>query len=96
LRDLLRIAQTAQPPTYAANGALDAQDAALRALSAWYRDWSETARAVIHRRDYLLMLGLSQRKSTPADSSDDGNDPEPAPAPQLPAPPAPAAASIAR
>ena len=25
--------------------------------------WSETARAVIHRKDYLVMLGLARRKS---------------------------------
>jgi hypothetical protein len=91
LRDLVRVAQTAQPPTFAANGAVDGQDAALRALQAWYRDWSETARAVIRRRDYLLMLGLSQRRSTP----DDGNDPEPPPAPQPPAPPAQATSPAA-
>jgi hypothetical protein len=70
LRELVRVAQTAEPPTFAANVEVSEQEAALRELRAWYRDWSETARAVIHRRDYLLMLGLSQRKSTPADEDE--------------------------
>lgn len=34
----------------------------LLALRAWYLDWSDTARAVISRRDYLIRLGLAQRK----------------------------------
>jgi hypothetical protein len=83
LRELVRVAQTAATPTFAANTTVDEQETALRALQAWYRDWSETARAVIRRRDYLLMLGLTQRKSR-----DDSEDPEPPPAPApTPAPP---------
>ncbi|WP_437783514.1 hypothetical protein [Sorangium sp. So ce1097] len=35
---------------------------ALRALHAWYREWAETARAVIKRRDFLVRLGLAHRK----------------------------------
>ncbi|AGP35225.1 hypothetical protein SCE1572_12285 [Sorangium cellulosum So0157-2] len=35
---------------------------ALRALHAWYREWSETARAFIKRRDFLVRLGLAHRK----------------------------------
>ncbi len=31
-------------------------------LRAWYEDWSETARAVITRRDHLIRLGLAKRK----------------------------------
>lgn len=31
-------------------------------LRAWYEDWSEMARATFKRRDYLLRLGLAQRK----------------------------------
>ena len=86
LRELVRVAQTAEPPTFAANVSVDGQEAALRALQAWYRDWSETARAVIRRRDYLIMLGLTQRKT-----SDTGDDPEPPPEPPPAPPPAPAA-----
>jgi hypothetical protein len=36
--------------------------AALVALYGWFFEWSETARAVIRRRDYLIRLGLAQRK----------------------------------
>lgn len=34
---------------------------ALAALHAWWKEWSEIARAVIRRRDYLILLGLAQR-----------------------------------
>jgi hypothetical protein len=30
----------------------------------WYREGSETARALIKRRDYLILLGLAKRKTT--------------------------------
>ncbi|MGK3966866.1 hypothetical protein WMF38_22155 [Sorangium sp. So ce118] len=36
---------------------------ALRAMHAWYREWAETARAVIKRRDFLVRLGLAHRKA---------------------------------
>lgn len=36
--------------------------AALRALHAWYRDWATTARAVIERRDWLIRLGVVDRR----------------------------------
>jgi hypothetical protein len=38
------------------------RDAALRALRAWYEEWSVIARQVIHRRDWLILLGLAARK----------------------------------
>jgi len=37
---------------------------ALGALRVWYVDWSDMARSVIKRRDYLIRLGLAKRKST--------------------------------
>jgi hypothetical protein len=43
---------------------------ALEALRAWYHDWSETARAVIRRRDYLVMLGLVKRRVRRPSTSD--------------------------
>jgi hypothetical protein len=49
-----------------------AQAEALRKLYAWYREWSETARSVIARRDYLIRLGLAKRKAGK------GNEPAPA------------------
>lgn len=36
---------------------------ALITLYAWYREWSETARVVIKRRDQLVRLGLARRKA---------------------------------
>ncbi|HEY3496362.1 MAG TPA: hypothetical protein VGK73_16795 [Polyangiaceae bacterium] len=72
LRDLIRVAQTAEPPTFPVDSAVTNRDEALKTLGAWYRDWSETARAVIQRRDYLVMLGLAQRK-TGKPEDDDGD-----------------------
>lgn len=39
------------------------QHAAKLALRAWYVEWSEIAKAVIKRRDYLILLGLAKRKA---------------------------------
>lgn len=36
----------------------------LRALRAWYEEWSELARAQVSRKDYLQRLGLARRKRT--------------------------------
>lgn len=36
---------------------------ALGALRVWYVDWSEMARSVVKRKDYLIRLGLAKRKS---------------------------------
>ncbi len=38
------------------------RDAALGALIAWYADWSDTARAVVKRRDHRIALGLGKRR----------------------------------
>lgn len=38
------------------------QQETLRALHIWHREWSETARAVISRRDLLVRLGLIRRQ----------------------------------
>lgn len=35
---------------------------ALRALHAWFRDWSTTARLVVKRKDWLILLGLAERR----------------------------------
>lgn len=35
--------------------------AELTALYHWYRDWAETARHLIKRKDYLVFLGLAER-----------------------------------
>ncbi|MBL8678791.1 MAG: hypothetical protein JNK05_06480 [Myxococcales bacterium] len=36
----------------------------LRVLRAWFEEWSELLRTEISRRDYLIQLGLAERKST--------------------------------
>lgn len=35
----------------------------LLAARAWFEEWSEIARAELKRKDYLILLGLAQRKS---------------------------------
>lgn len=39
---------------------------ALAALHAWWKEWSEIARAVIRRRDHLILLGLAHRAARKA------------------------------
>jgi hypothetical protein len=86
LRELVAIAQTAQPIETLAVTAKDSEsrEQALRDLLVWYKDWSETARAVIQRRDYRIMMGLSKRRRS-EEPEPPSPQPEPAPAP-APAP----------
>ena len=66
LRALIKDAQRAAlPATVPASPPPDeqAREQALEQLYVWYKDWSETAHALIHRRDYLILLGLAQRHS---------------------------------
>jgi hypothetical protein len=72
LRGLVALAQSAKPagPAAAFEGAPSMQQQALQALYAWYRDWSETARAVIRRRDHLILMGLAKRRTKKADDAD--------------------------
>ncbi len=50
----------------------------LQSLREWYEEWSEIARALFSRRDYLIRLGLgTARRSSAAEEE----TPEPAPAP---------------
>lgn len=46
-----------------AGGAENGVQSAEVRLYDWYYEWSETARAVIKRRDHLISLGLAKRKS---------------------------------
>lgn len=64
LRSLVGVATTAVTPEPPSDPAVHERDAALTELRAWYKDWSETARAVITRKDYLIRLGLSKRRSS--------------------------------
>jgi hypothetical protein len=77
LRELLKVAQTAEAPVFPVDASSEERDQALRELRAWYKDWSETARAVIRRRDYLVMLGLTQRRK--AEETEEGTEGEPKP-----------------
>jgi hypothetical protein len=75
LRELIEAARKVAPPVFPPNPSVEARDKALAELRAWYGDWAETARAVIHRKDYLVMLGLSQRRrSTRVTGDEVGND----------------------
>ncbi len=72
LRSLIQTAQTAAEPAYPESPSEEERHAALLELRAWYKDWSQTARAVITRKDYLIMLGLSKRRRST--SSEDATD----------------------
>jgi hypothetical protein len=64
LRHLVAVAQAAKPMDQPADPPVnDVQQKALESLNAWHRDWSETARAVIRRRDHLILMGLAKRRS---------------------------------
>ncbi|HEU4533985.1 MAG TPA: hypothetical protein VFS00_07705 [Polyangiaceae bacterium] len=63
LRGLVTVARTAVPTTGAGDAERREQRRAdLIALRAWFEDWSEMARALIRRRDLLVVLGLAKRK----------------------------------
>lgn len=72
LREVVKVAQTAKQPVAAevVPAAADRQNA-LRELRAWHKDWSETAHAVIRRRDQLILMGLAKRYSR-QEGADDG------------------------
>jgi hypothetical protein len=70
VRDLLALAKSAPADDgFELVAADDAQAvppeqrAAQVALRAWYVEWSEIAKAVIKRRDHLILLGLAKRKT---------------------------------
>jgi hypothetical protein len=55
--------EVAPVDTSAASAAEEKHLANLRAMRAWYEEWSEMARAGVKRRDHLIQLGLAKRKS---------------------------------
>lgn len=67
LEGLIATAQTAAailPTDDAGAAAADEKHVgALRALRAWYEEWTEIARSAVKRRDHLILLGLAKRKS---------------------------------
>lgn len=52
-----------------------AYEEALLDLRDWYTEWAEIARFVVKRRDYLITLGLAERRGTGSDP--DVEDPTP-------------------
>lgn len=62
----------------------DEQRAARLAVRAWFDEWSETARAIVKRRDDLIALGLAARRSSDKTAPANGGAPSP-PAPSAPA-----------
>jgi hypothetical protein len=78
LRGLVTIAQAAKVPVVETTNP-DERHQKLVQLHVWFSDWSETARAVITRRDYLLLMGFAKRKQSKTSS-------EPAVTPVAPAP----------
>ena len=61
LAALVKTAERFTTPT-AAPATDSSQHDALRALRAWFEEWSELARGEVSRKDYLLRLGLARRK----------------------------------
>lgn len=62
LRELVKKAQAVNPVVPISEAGRKQYEENLVALRGWYDDWSETARAVITRRDHLISLGLAKRK----------------------------------
>lgn len=77
LRDLLQQVRDGVSMPEVAAPVADGPSADSLALYRWHREWAATARAVTHRRDQLISLGLAERKKR--------KQAEP-PAPQAPAP----------
>ena len=61
LSQLIAQAQSVTDPTDA-EADLDARTDELTALYQWYRDWAETARRLIKRKDYRIALGLATKQ----------------------------------
>lgn len=61
LEQLVKTAQRAQALQTTLDPDAD-PDADLIALHRWFHDWSTTARTFIKRKDWLIHLGLSQRR----------------------------------
>jgi hypothetical protein len=63
LRRLLELAKRASTPFPASvDPGATRKQAALVALSRWFDDWTTTARACVIRKDWLIRMGLIQRR----------------------------------
>jgi hypothetical protein len=76
------IETTAAPEVTSEPPPIDERMSALLEVYAWVQDWTDSARAVITRRDQLIRLGIGKRR-TRAASVDPQPIPVPSPAPQL-------------
>jgi hypothetical protein len=82
LRERIRtskVVSVPEEPHEDPNGA--EREAALRALRAWYDDWSEAARTAIDDRSALIRLGLAKRRASkkPVKGASDPSGPKPTP-----------------
>lgn len=80
LRALIETAQT--PAELPAGGPRNAKEEeaykdALIELAMWFDEWSETARSVIQRRDYLISLGLAKRRRKKDMQTEEGQESDP-------------------
>lgn len=69
---LVRDAQHAEPPPVASRAGTEAAEATgaeLVTLYRWYDDWAGTARAIVGRKDWLIRLGLLDRRRRSAEVS---------------------------
>jgi len=51
----------------------------LVALHRWYRDWAETARVAVARRDQQIKLGIAARRAPSGNLEEDAGEEEPKP-----------------
>jgi len=75
LAELVRIAQSA-PDVDPAATVHESREAELLELYTWHTDWAGTARAVVRRKDHLILLGLAERKRRERAECPTGRGPE--------------------
>jgi hypothetical protein len=83
LRGLINVAKRSNPVDGSPTAAEESDEqyvANLQALREWYEEWSEIARALFSRRDYLIRLGMasSRRSSGPEEEPEQSPAPNPA------------------
>ena len=73
LSEFVRIAQAGAPPTPEADARAEAAyEQRFTACKNWLHEWRELSRATFQRRDYLILLGLAQRRSAAGSDSETG------------------------
>ena len=83
LRALINVAKRSNPvdgnPS-AAEVSDEGYVANLQALREWYEEWSEIARALFSRRDYLIRIGMASNRRSSASEEEPAEPPAPNPA----------------